>query len=221
VRGCVPRSLPGPGSLVLIAAALTAIWQTTAIAEGGAWLGPGSRVVLLNQEQRRSGLEGADLFLGFAGGVGLGSGRLSIDGEVARGGAVQRLRIDEVADPRLHVWTVSGGVRLRPRASWPLTARARVGVWHFDYRDESAVLVFPGLQPTLIAFDDFSEPMASVGGGLALAPRPWLGLDLELGLLGLRLNEARIDGGGATVTPSWRVSPTAAIGLSLHPSGLK
>jgi len=178
------------------------------------WFGAQSRFVALHSEQQRTGLDGADLFLGLAGGV--RRGRWSADLGLAEGAARQRLGIDGVADPRLRIWAFDGGLRVRPHLGWPIAAVARAGFWHFDYRDENVVLDFPGSGPIQVSFDDFTEPALEVAGGLELAPLPWLALTFEAGLLGLRLNEARIDGQTVTVTPRWRRSPTAAIGLGFR-----
>jgi hypothetical protein len=188
-----------------------------AFAAEGAWFGPKSRLVALNAEQQRTGLDGADFFFGLAGGV--RGVRWSADLDILQGTAHQRLRIDGVDDPQLRIWAVDGGVRVRPYSRWPLVAGARAGFWHFDYRNESVILDFPGSGPIEVAFDDFTEPAVTATGGLDLAPLPWLALTVEAGLIGLRLNEARIDGQTVSVTQHWRASPTAAIGLGFRAAG--
>jgi hypothetical protein len=178
------------------------------------WLGAQSRFVALHPEQQRTGLEGAQLFFGLAGGV--RRGRWSADLGLAEGAAHQRLRIDGVADPRLRIWAFAGGVQVRPALQWPITATARAGLWHFDYRDEVVVLDFAGNEPIEVSFNDFTQPAIEGAGGLELAPLPWMRLTFQAGMLGLRLNEARIDGQTVTVTSRWRASPTAMVGLAFR-----
>ncbi len=205
---------PGPTWVAAIAVVgATVGWPATSRAIEGAWLGGQSRLIFLHPEQRRGGLDGPDLLFGIAGGV--EKDRWSGEIEVGEGRAVERLDIDGVQDPRLRIWSFAAGVRVRPNRSWPVTAAVRSGFWHFDYRDEQVILAFPGLEPTPIDFKDFTEPMVGAAGGLDLSPLPWLALTVEGGVMGLRLNETRIDGDTATVTAHWRASPTAAVGVRL------
>ena len=175
------------------------------------WVGSLVRYVALNAEQQRAGLDGADVFFGFEGGIALGG--LQISGETTTGEAVERLNVEGAAasDPRLRIWTAAAQVRMRPLAALPVHGYAGAGLWHFDYRDETVILEFEGIEPVRVAFDDFNAPALSAGMGFELAPRPWLGVGLDAGILGLRLNEARIDGDELSVTPHWRSSPTVAV----------
>jgi hypothetical protein len=175
------------------------------------WVGSLVRYVALNADQQRAGLDGADVFYGFEGGIALGG--LQIAGEVTTGDAVERLNVEGAAasDPRLRIWTAAAQVHMRPLAALPIHGYAGAGLWHFDYRDETVILEFEGIEPVRVAFDDFSAPALSAGMGFELTPRPWLGVGLDAGILGLRLNEARIDGGELSVAPHWRSSPTVAV----------
>jgi hypothetical protein len=175
------------------------------------WIGSLVRYVALNAEQQRAGLDGADVFYGFEGGIALGG--LQISGEVTTGDAVERLDVQGAAasDPRLRIWTAAAQMRMRPLSMLPVHGYAGAGLWHFDYRDETVILEFEGIEPVRVAFADFNAPELSAGLGFELAPRPWLGVGLDAGVLALRLNEARIDGDELSVVPHWRTSPAVAV----------
>jgi len=173
------------------------------------WVGSVVRYVALNPDQQRAGLEGADVFYGME--AGIQRGRFELGGEATTGDATQRLGIDGVADPRLRIWTAAAQVRADLVPTLPIYGYAGGGLWRFDYRDESVTLEYPSVPPIAVTFTDFMAPALSAGLGVALSPRPWLGVGADLGVMGLRLNEARIDGTTLEVAPHWRASPTAAM----------
>jgi hypothetical protein len=166
------------------------------------------RFVALHPEQVRSGLRDVNVFYGLA--AGIDRGRLEFAGEVTTGGAVARFGIDGVSDPEVRIWSVTGALHVRPQPEWPLYALGGGGFWRLDYRPETVLLAFPGIEPIGVALADVNAPLLTAGAGIALDPHPWLRLGVEGGVLGLRLNEARLDGAALQVEPHWRVSPTMA-----------
>jgi hypothetical protein len=173
------------------------------------WVGSVVRYVALNPEQQQAGLDGADVFYGME--AGIEHGRFAIAGEVTTGDATQRLGIDGTDDPRLRIWTAAAQVRAGLLPALPIYGYAGGGLWRFDYRDESVTLEYPGVPPIDVTFEDFAAPALSAGLGVALQPQPWLGVGADIGVMGLRLNEARIDGSTLEVESHWRASPTAAV----------
>ena len=173
------------------------------------WVGSVVRYVALNPEQQRAGLDGADVFYGVEAGIHLG--RFELGGEATTGDAIQRLGIDGTEDPELRIYTVAAQLQTGLVPALPIYGYAGAGVWRFDYRDESTTLEFQGVPPIEVTFQDFFAPSLSAGLGASIKPRPWLGLGADLGVMGLRLNEARIDGSEVEVESHWRASPTAAM----------
>jgi len=173
------------------------------------WIGSVVRYVALNPEQQRAGLDGADIFYGVE--AGLQVGGFALSGEATTGDATQRLGVDGVEDPELRIWTAAAQVRAGLGPALPIYGFAGAGLWRFDYKDDVVMLEFPGAPPIAVAFEDFFAPALTTGLGVALEPRPWLGVGADLGVMGLRLNEARIDGTALSVEPHWRASPTAAV----------
>lgn len=173
------------------------------------WVGSVVRYVALNPEQQRAGLDGADFFYGLE--AGIQRGRFDISGELTTGDAVQRLNIDGAEDPELRIYTAAAQLQAGIVPALPIYGYAGAGVWRFDYRDQSTTLSFPGSPPIVVAFEDFFAPALSCGVGASLKPRAWLGVGADVGVMGLRLNEARIDGSEVAVQSHWRASPTAAV----------
>lgn len=172
------------------------------------WIGSVVRYVALHPEQQAAGLHGADIFYGVEGGVQLG--RFAVSGEATTGDAVQRLGVDGAEDPELRIWTAAAQLRSGLLPMLPIYGFAGGGIWGFDYKDEAVTLEFPGAPPIPVEFQDFVAPALTAGLGVEFEPRRWLGVGGDFGVMGLRLNEARIDGTVLTVEPHWRASPTAA-----------
>jgi len=175
------------------------------------WVGSVVRYVALNPEQQRAGLDGADFFYGLEAGV--QRGLFDLSAEVTTGDAIQRLNVDGAEDPEIRIYTAAAHLHAGIVPDLPLYGYAGAGVWRFDYRDEATTLSFPGSPPIVVAFEDFFAPALSCGFGASFKPRSWLGIGADTGLMGLRLNEARIDGSDVSVESHWRMSPTAALRL--------
>jgi len=173
------------------------------------WVGSVVRYVALNAEQQRTGLEGADVFYGLEGGIQVG--RFELSAEATTGDAVQRLHVDGAEDPEIRIYTAAAQLHAALVPALPIYGFAGGGVWRFDYRDQSTTLDFPGSPPIVVEFEDFFAPALSAGVGASLQPKPWLGIGADAGVMGLRLNEARIDGSEVAVESHWRASPTAAM----------
>jgi len=173
------------------------------------WVGSVVRYVALNPEQQRAGLDGADVFYGLEGGI--QAGRFDLCAEATTGDAVQRLHVDGAEDPEIRIYTAAVQLQAGIVPALPVYGYAGAGVWRFDYRDQSTTLSFPGSPPIVVAFEDFFAPALSAGLGASLQPKRWLGVGADVGVMGLRLNEARIDGSEVAVESHWRASPTAAM----------
>ncbi len=115
------------------------------------------------------------------------------------------------SDPRLRIWTAAAQVRMRPLAALPVHGYAGAGLWHFDYRDETVILEFEGIEPVRVAFDDFIAPALSAGLGFELTPRPWLGVGLRCRDPGPSAQRGAHRRRRAAVAPHWRSSPAVAV----------
>ncbi len=200
----MPRALPWIPVVLALAAA-------PARADLPAELHAGSvlRFVALHRAQVETGLRDADVFYGVAAGW-EPRGRLGLAAEVATGAARAHFGIDSVSDPAVRIWHAAGAVRFRPAPGWPLYAFGGGGLWHLDYGSEAVLLSFPGVEPVAVVLADVDAPLLTGGAGVTFSPRSWLALGLEGGVLGLRLNETRLDGTEFEVAPRWRASPTLA-----------